>query len=117
MILERHRSKRAYYQELDGAALDKDSEEDHGEGGGEEELLVPHTVVQDHGQGEANRPPWIKIHLTFSKLRNQPETPIGNHNFLLPADFVGAELVHNRGKDDRDDEPEFCVSLYCNVCT
>ena len=61
-------NKRAYHQELDGAALHKDSEEDHGEGGGEEELLVPHAVVEDHSQGEANRPPWIKLEFDFLEL-------------------------------------------------
>ena len=53
-------NKRAYHQELDGATLHKDSEEDHDEGSCEEELLVPHAVVQHHSQGEANGPPWIK---------------------------------------------------------
>ena len=42
------------YQELDGAALHEDGEEDHGERGGQEELLVPAGVVEDRRQGKPN---------------------------------------------------------------
>ena len=35
----KYRHKRANHQELDGGPLDEDGEEDHGKGGGEEELL------------------------------------------------------------------------------
>ena len=42
------------HQELDGAALHEDGEEDHGEGGGQEELLVPAGVVKDRRQGKPN---------------------------------------------------------------
>ena len=42
------------HQELDGTALHEDGEEDHGEGGGQEELLVPAGVVKDRSQGKPN---------------------------------------------------------------
>ena len=58
---------------------------------------------------------------TFDFLfKNQPETPVGNYNLLLPADFVGAELVHNCGEEDGDEEPVVQDKLIVdcnNACT
>ena len=37
---------------------------------------------------------------------SQPESSVGNDDLLLPADPVGAELVHHRREQDGDQEPE-----------
>ena len=54
------------------------------------------------------------------RWENLPEATVRNHNFLLPADPVRAELVHGTGEEDRDKEPvtdSFSVSLRCHACT
>ena len=40
-----------------------------------------------------------------TKAKYQPESSVGNDDLLLPADSVGAELVHHRREQDRDQEP------------
>ena len=40
------------------------------------------------------------------KAKYQPESSVGNDDLLLPADPVGAELVHHRRQQDGDQEPE-----------
>ena len=69
----------------------------------------------------------VLLFFKFSK-KKQPETPVRNHNLLLPADFVGAELVHDCGKEERDEEPAVgdklslyiamlvLQCLYCLLC-
>ena len=39
------------------------------------------------------------------KAKYQPESSVGNDDLLLPADPVGAELVHHRREQDGDQEP------------
>ena len=39
------------------------------------------------------------------KAEYQPESSVGNDDLLLPADSVGAELVHHRREQDGDQEP------------
>merc|ERR1719222_18301 len=41
-------------EELDGGALQEDSEEDHGKAGCDEELAVPELNIEDNNQGETN---------------------------------------------------------------
>ena len=88
------------HQELDGAALHEDGEEDHGEGGGQEELLVPAGVVKDRRQGKPNCSSFFQGRSEVTpkkvKAKYQPESSVGNDDLLLPADPVGAELVHHR---------------------
>ena len=96
------------HQELDGTALHEDGEEDHGEGGGQEELLVPAGVVKDRRQGKPNCSSYCsRSEVTPKKVKAkyQPESSVGNDDLLLPADPVGAELVHHRREQDRDQEP------------
>ena len=97
------------HQELDGAALHEDGEEDHGEGGGQEELLVPAGVVKDRRQGKPNCSSFFRGRSEVTpkkvKAKYQPESSVGNDDLLLPADPVGAELVHHRREQDGDQEP------------
>ena len=98
------------HQELDGAALHEDGEEDHGEGGGQEELLVPAGVVKDRRQGKPNCSSFVQGQKSLQKKWKQksppqPESSVGNDDLLLPADSVGAELVHHRREQDGDQEP------------
>ena len=99
------------HQELDGAALHEDGEEDHGERGGQEELLVPAGVVEDRRQGKPNCSSFffeVRSHSEKRKQKSppQPESSVGDDDLLLPADPVGAELVHHRREQDGDQEPE-----------
>ena len=97
------------HQELDGTALHEDGEEDHGEGGGQEELLVPAGVVKDRRQGKPNCPSFFLGQKSLPKkvkAKYQPESSVGNDDLLLPADSVRAELVHHCREQDGDQEPE-----------
>ena len=99
------------HQELDGAALHEDGEEDHGERGGQEELLVPAGVVEDRRQGKPNCSSFFsRSKVTPKKVKEEyppkPESSVGDDDLLLPADPVGAELVHHRREQDGDQEPE-----------
>ena len=97
------------HQELDGAALHEDGEEDHGEGGGQEELLVPAGVVKDRRQGKPNCSSFLEVGQKSLpkkvKAKSQPESSVSDDDLLLPADPVGAELVHHRREQDGDQEP------------
>ena len=87
------------HQELDGTALHEDGEEDHGEDGGQEELLVPAGVVKDRRQGKPNCSSFFRGQKSLQKKEKAkyiPESTVGNDDLLLPADPVGAELVHHR---------------------
>ena len=61
------------HQELDGAALHEDGEEDHGEGSGQEELLVPAGVVQDRRQGKPNCSSFFEVR-NYSKEKWKQNT-------------------------------------------
>ena len=63
------------HQELDGTALHEDGEEDHGEGGGQEELLVPAGVVEDRRQGKPNCPSFFSRSKVSPKKSESKITP------------------------------------------
>ena len=85
-------------QELDGAALEEHGEEDHDEGGGEEELPVPGLLPDDHGQGEAHR---------------APQTAIGHDELLLIRDLLHPTKIDQEGKQKSTREPEHQAEEDC----
>ena len=71
--------------------LQEDGEEDHGEGGGDEELAVPEVLLQHHGQGEPDSAAEAAVRHDELGLGVDP---------LLPLD------VHQVGEEEGADEPD-----------
>ena len=75
------------------------------------------TYCRPELQQEKSRPHPFGGNQIFSLLSPEifsPETPVGDHYLFLPADLVGAVLVHDHREDDRDEEPEDRMVL-CQV--